>query len=94
MFVANVLFIGKKPFLKKKFLEKFFCFKIFFFRILVVDGVLGGVFSIFVKNGIIMKLRHIGIFGKRNVGKSSLINKLLGQEVAIVSPQAGTTTDR
>lgn len=40
-----------------------------------------------------MKLRHIGIFGKRNVGKSSLINKLLGQEVAIVSPQAGTTTD-
>ncbi len=40
-----------------------------------------------------MKLRHIGIFGKRNVGKSSLINMLLGQEVAIVSPQAGTTTD-
>ena len=40
-----------------------------------------------------MKLRHIGIFGKRNVGKSSLINMLLGQEVAIVSPEAGTTTD-
>ena len=40
-----------------------------------------------------MKLRHIGIFGKRNVGKSSLINMLLGQEAAIVSPQAGTTTD-
>lgn len=40
-----------------------------------------------------MKLRYIGIFGKRNVGKSSLINMLLGQEAAIVSPQAGTTTD-
>lgn len=40
-----------------------------------------------------MKLRHIGIFGKRNVGKSSLINMLLGQDVAIVSPEAGTTTD-
>ena len=36
---------------------------------------------------------HIGIFGKRNSGKSSLINKLAGQEVAIVSDVAGTTTD-
>lgn len=36
---------------------------------------------------------HIGIFGKRNHGKSSLINALLGQEVAIVSDVAGTTTD-
>jgi len=35
----------------------------------------------------------IGIFGKRNVGKSSLINILAGQEVAIVSVQPGTTTD-
>lgn len=35
----------------------------------------------------------IGIFGKRNVGKSSLINILAGQEVAIVSAQPGTTTD-
>ncbi len=35
----------------------------------------------------------IGIFGKRNVGKSSLINILAGQEVAIVSSQPGTTTD-
>ncbi len=35
----------------------------------------------------------IGIFGKRNVGKSSLINILAGQEVAIVSEQPGTTTD-
>ena len=36
---------------------------------------------------------HIGIFGRRNLGKSSLINALTGQEVAIVSNQAGTTTD-
>ncbi|MEI7491196.1 MAG: [FeFe] hydrogenase H-cluster maturation GTPase HydF [Bacteroidota bacterium] len=36
---------------------------------------------------------HIGIFGRRNVGKSSLINRLAGHEVAIVSDIAGTTTD-
>ena len=36
---------------------------------------------------------HIGIFGRRNVGKSALINALTGQEVAIVSDQPGTTTD-
>ena len=40
-----------------------------------------------------MGVKHIGIFGKRNVGKSSLINILLGQEVAIVSDTPGTTTD-
>ncbi|MDF1576288.1 MAG: [FeFe] hydrogenase H-cluster maturation GTPase HydF [Bacteroidales bacterium] len=36
---------------------------------------------------------HIGIFGRRNNGKSSLINVLAGQEVAIVSREPGTTTD-
>lgn len=36
---------------------------------------------------------HIGLFGKRNSGKSSLINALTGQEIAIVSPYAGTTAD-
>jgi [FeFe] hydrogenase H-cluster maturation GTPase HydF len=36
---------------------------------------------------------HIGIFGRRNNGKSSLINALAGQEIAIVSDHAGTTTD-
>ncbi len=36
---------------------------------------------------------HIGIFGRRNFGKSSFINALIGQEVAIVSDVAGTTTD-
>jgi [FeFe] hydrogenase H-cluster maturation GTPase HydF len=36
---------------------------------------------------------HIGIFGRRNNGKSSIINLLAGQDVAIVSEIAGTTTD-
>ncbi len=36
---------------------------------------------------------HIGIYGRRNNGKSSLINMLAGQSVAIVSDFAGTTTD-
>lgn len=36
---------------------------------------------------------HIGIYGRRNNGKSSLINLLAGQNVAIVSDFAGTTTD-
>jgi [FeFe] hydrogenase H-cluster maturation GTPase HydF len=36
---------------------------------------------------------HIGIFGRRNNGKSSLMNLLAGQEIAIVSEVAGTTTD-
>jgi len=36
---------------------------------------------------------HIGIFGRRNNGKSSLINCLAAQEVAIVSSEPGTTTD-
>lgn len=36
---------------------------------------------------------HIGIFGKRNSGKSSLINAITGQRLAIVSDVAGTTTD-
>ena len=37
---------------------------------------------------------HIGIFGKRNAGKSSLINALAGQPVSIVSDFKGTTTDQ
>ncbi|RUT79429.1 [FeFe] hydrogenase H-cluster maturation GTPase HydF [Ancylomarina longa] len=36
---------------------------------------------------------HIGIFGRRNNGKSTLINYLAGQDIAIVSDVAGTTTD-
>ncbi len=36
---------------------------------------------------------HIGIFGKRNSGKSTLMNALIGQSVSIVSAHPGTTTD-
>lgn len=36
---------------------------------------------------------HIGIFGKRNAGKSSVINAITGQSLAIVSDVKGTTTD-
>lgn len=37
--------------------------------------------------------KHIGFFGRCNVGKSSLINALAGQKISIVSSQSGTTTD-
>lgn len=37
--------------------------------------------------------KHIAVVGRTNAGKSSLFNGLLGQEVAIVSNQSGTTTD-
>ena len=40
-----------------------------------------------------MQAINIGFFGKTNTGKSSLVNALAGQDVAIVSDQAGTTTD-
>lgn len=36
---------------------------------------------------------HIGLFGKRNAGKSSVINAITGQNIAIVSDMKGTTTD-
>ncbi|MBR6806849.1 MAG: [Clostridia bacterium] len=36
---------------------------------------------------------HIAFFGKRNVGKSSLVNAVTGQDVSVVSSVAGTTTD-
>ena len=36
---------------------------------------------------------HIALFGRTNVGKSSFLNLVAGQDVAIVSSQAGTTTD-
>ena len=36
---------------------------------------------------------HIGIFGRRNVGKSSILNAITKQSVSIVSDFAGTTTD-
>ena len=36
---------------------------------------------------------HIGFFGMRNAGKSSLVNAVTGQELSVVSPVMGTTTD-
>jgi len=36
---------------------------------------------------------HIGLFGRRNTGKSSVINRITGQNLSIVSDVAGTTTD-
>ena len=36
---------------------------------------------------------HIAIFGRRNVGKSSIINAITAQDIALVSSELGTTTD-
>lgn len=36
---------------------------------------------------------HIALFGKRNAGKSSLLNAIIGQDISLVSPIPGTTTD-
>ncbi|MEG0500274.1 MAG: GTPase, partial [Rikenellaceae bacterium] len=36
---------------------------------------------------------HIGIYGRCNAGKSTLMNLLVGESYAIVSPEGGTTTD-
>ena len=36
---------------------------------------------------------HIGFFGQRNAGKSSLVNAVTGQSLSVVSDVAGTTTD-
>ena len=36
---------------------------------------------------------HIGFFGRRNAGKSSIVNKVTGQELSVVSDVKGTTTD-
>lgn len=48
--------------------------------------------NIFMKSLKSLRL-HIGIFGKTNTGKSSLLNKITSQDVSIVSEQKGTTTD-
>lgn len=45
-------------------------------------------------NGVVSAERvHIGFFGMRNAGKSSLVNAVTGQDLAVVSDYAGTTTD-
>lgn len=46
-----------------------------------------------MNNTPISERMHIAIFGRRNAGKSSLINALTGQELAVVSDVPGTTTD-
>lgn len=37
--------------------------------------------------------KHIAIYGKTNSGKSSLLNAIVGQDISLVSPIKGTTTD-
>jgi small GTP-binding protein len=37
--------------------------------------------------------KHIAIYGKRNAGKSSLLNAIIGQDISLVSSVKGTTTD-
>lgn len=51
------------------------------------------VYTIIMKDIARSNRYHIGIFGRRNVGKSTLLNVLTGQDVSIVSDHAGTTTD-
>jgi len=46
-----------------------------------------------VNNTPVSERMHIAIFGRRNAGKSSLINALTGQELSVVSDVPGTTTD-
>ena len=67
-------------------------FENIFMRLCIIRGFFANFVSIkskFMKS----KRVFIGIFGRRNVGKSSLINAITNQQIAIVSPQAGTTTD-
>jgi [FeFe] hydrogenase H-cluster maturation GTPase HydF len=62
------------------------------FTCFIVVGKYAIDFIIAMKKGKENKV-HIGIYGRRNNGKSSLINSLAGQEISIVSDVAGTTTD-
>lgn len=52
-----------------------------------------GVFFIYNFTMVQVNRPHIGIFGKMNAGKSSLINALTGQQVSVVAQHPGTTTD-
>jgi len=45
------------------------------------------------RQGDLMERTHIAFFGRRNAGKSSLVNRFTSQELSIVSDVAGTTTD-
>lgn len=68
------------------------------FRTFVLQGGEDGYYTDHVLADIVRTIRsadrvHIGIFGRRNAGKSSVINAITGQNLAIVSAIRGTTTD-
>ena len=65
--------------------KKTFCKHFFLFT--------GGSFLYILNYMVQLNRPHIGIFGKMNAGKSSLINALTGQDVSVVADQPGTTTD-
>ncbi len=76
----------------------FFIFHFFFFIFFVFLQHEPKVANTFKKINIVSKKGNelkprIGFFGRRNVGKSTMINWLTGQQIAIVSDTAGTTTD-
>ena len=56
-------------------------------------GTDGGISNMSMNQTPMSERVHIGFFGKRNAGKSSVMNAVTGQEIAVVSDVRGTTTD-